>query len=254
MANVSSIKLPNNTTYNIVDKTSGYTTNTGTVTSVGTGIGLTGGPITSSGTIKVKLNSETAITDTSKVYMLGVNSDGYLCTKVSWSDIQTRTNDSGTERTIYLAGGTSANDETGGLSKHGAINAFISANTATSGVARLSLGNSTVSTTAGGKEGIIRLYSSAATYYLDLKAAALSGSNKTITFPNQTGTVALTSQIPTIPNNFGKIKISSTTISANSTSDTLELVAGSNVTLTPDATNDKVTIASDCAKVQIVRW
>ncbi len=48
--------------------------------------------------------------------------------------------------------------------------------------------------------------------------------------------------IPTLKNVFGKVKVGSTTIEADTTQDTLELVAGSNVTLTPDATNDKVTI------------
>lgn len=43
---------------------------------------------------------------------------------------------------------------------------------------------------------------------------------------------------------FGKITISSTNIIADTPMDTLTLVAGSNVTLTPDATNDKITIAS----------
>lgn len=48
--------------------------------------------------------------------------------------------------------------------------------------------------------------------------------------------------IPTLKNVFGKVKVGSTTIEADTTQDTLELEAGSNVTLTPDATNDKVTI------------
>lgn len=43
-------------------------------------------------------------------------------------------------------------------------------------------------------------------------------------------------------NAFSNVKVGSTTVSADSKTDTLELVAGSNVTLTPDATNDKVTI------------
>lgn len=43
-------------------------------------------------------------------------------------------------------------------------------------------------------------------------------------------------------NAFSNVKVGSTTIAADSKTDTLELVAGSNVTLTPDATNDKVTI------------
>ena len=48
--------------------------------------------------------------------------------------------------------------------------------------------------------------------------------------------------IPTLKNVFGKVKVSTTTIEADTTQDTLEFVAGSNVTLTPDATNDKITI------------
>jgi hypothetical protein len=43
-------------------------------------------------------------------------------------------------------------------------------------------------------------------------------------------------------NAFSNIKVGSTTIAADTTTDTLTLV-GSNVTITPDATNDKVTIA-----------
>lgn len=50
--------------------------------------------------------------------------------------------------------------------------------------------------------------------------------------------------IPTLKNVFGKVKVGSTTIEADTTQDTLELAAGSNITLTPDATNDKVTIAA----------
>ena len=45
-------------------------------------------------------------------------------------------------------------------------------------------------------------------------------------------------------NAFSNVKIGSTTVSADSKTDTLELAAGSNITLTPDASNDKITIAS----------
>ena len=44
------------------------------------------------------------------------------------------------------------------------------------------------------------------------------------------------------------MKVGSTTVSADSKTDTLELVAGSNVTITPDATNDKITISSTDTK------
>lgn len=45
-------------------------------------------------------------------------------------------------------------------------------------------------------------------------------------------------------NAFSNVTIGSTTISADSKTDTLTLVAGNNVTITPDASNDKITIAA----------
>lgn len=45
-------------------------------------------------------------------------------------------------------------------------------------------------------------------------------------------------------NAFSNVSVGSTTISADTTTDTLTLTAGSNVTITPDATNDKITISS----------
>lgn len=50
--------------------------------------------------------------------------------------------------------------------------------------------------------------------------------------------------IPTLKNVFGVVKVGSTNIEADTTRDTLELAAGTGITLTPDATNDKVTIAA----------
>lgn len=49
-------------------------------------------------------------------------------------------------------------------------------------------------------------------------------------------------------NAFSNVKVGTTTVAADSTTDTLEL-AGSNVTITPDATNDKVTIGITKANV-----
>lgn len=45
-------------------------------------------------------------------------------------------------------------------------------------------------------------------------------------------------------NAFSNVKVGSTTIQADSKTDTLEIAAGSNVTITPDASGDKVTIAA----------
>lgn len=44
-------------------------------------------------------------------------------------------------------------------------------------------------------------------------------------------------------NAFSNVKVGTTTVAADSATDTLEFVAGSNIVLTPDATNDKITIA-----------
>ena len=68
--------------------------------------------------------------------------------------------------------------------------------------------------------------------------SSVSVSGDTVTYTK--GVTALTAH----QNAFSKVKVGSTTVAADSAGDTLELVAGSNVTLTPDATNDKVTIAA----------
>lgn len=45
-------------------------------------------------------------------------------------------------------------------------------------------------------------------------------------------------------NAFSNVKVGTTTVAADSKTDTLEIVAGTNVTITPDATNDKITITA----------
>ena len=59
---------------------------------------------------------------------------------------------------------------------------------------------------------------------------------------NSSGVISTTAEVN--QNAFSNIKVGSTTIAADSKTDTVELVAGDNVTLTPDATNDKVTISA----------
>lgn len=77
-----------------------------------------------------------------------------------------------------------------------------------------------------------------------LELAAGTNISLTPDATNDKVTIAFSGTIPTLKNVFGKVKVGSTTIEADTTQDTLELAAGSNVTLTPDATNDKVTIAA----------
>lgn len=56
-------------------------------------------------------------------------------------------------------------------------------------------------------------------------------------------------------NAFSNVKVGATTISADSKTDTLELVAGSNITLTPDASGDRVTIsAAASSQTKRVIW
>ena len=66
----------------------------GTVTSIATGVGLAGGPVTNTGTIKAKLKSETAFLNqaattqetANRIYPVAVDSDGYLAVSIPWTD------------------------------------------------------------------------------------------------------------------------------------------------------------------------
>lgn len=74
----------------------------GSVTNVATGVGLTGGPITSTGTIKAALKTETALSGAAtaatevsgRVYATVVDSDGDLATVVPWTDTTYTANNS----------------------------------------------------------------------------------------------------------------------------------------------------------------
>lgn len=104
------------------------TSNTGTVTKVSTGIGLTGGDITGSGTVKAKLKSETAHTASSatptnesgKQYAVGVDKDGYLSVNVPWTDNDTKALGSMTGTLAVGHGGTGATTLTGIVKGNGA--------------------------------------------------------------------------------------------------------------------------------------
>ena len=82
---------------------------------------------------------------------------------------------------------------------------------------------------------------------LDGKVDAVSGkglstNDFTTTLKNKLDGIASGAEVN--QNAFSNVKVGSTTVAADAKTDTLELVAGSNITLTPDATNDKVTIAA----------
>lgn len=71
--------------------------------------------------------------------------------------------------------------------------------TSTVGTAKITLGNNTASGTANNKKGQITLYGSTA-YATTIDPGSPTAA-RTITLPNATGTVALTSDIPTVPTN-----------------------------------------------------
>lgn len=92
--------------------------------------------------------------------------------------------------------------------------------------------------------------------YVEISQSLALGETSSTAYRGDRGKIAYNhSQISHAPSNaevnqnaFSNVKVGSTTVSADSKTDTLELVAGTNVTLTPDATNDKVTITTNDTK------
>lgn len=89
--------------------------NKGTVTTVSTGIGLTGGDITTIGTIKAKLKSETALTlesaatttgTTDRVYPVVTDKSGFLAVDVPWQNTSYTFANGTNSFTVTPAGGS----------------------------------------------------------------------------------------------------------------------------------------------------
>lgn len=79
------------------------------------------------------------------------------------------------------------------------------------------------------------------TTYSDVTAGGTSG---LMSGSDKTKLDAIPSGAEVNQNAFSNVKVGSTTIEADAKTDTLEIVGGTNVTVTPDATNDKITIAA----------
>ena len=126
------------------------------------------------------------------------------------------------------------------------------------GTATLSVSGSTITiTTSAGQTITYTLSGSGDTTTYTITATPSSGSATSTTIPAATQSAAgmmtssdktkldgITSGAEPNQNAFSHIKVGATTISADTETDTLELIAGTNVTLVPDATNDRVTISS----------
>lgn len=72
----------------------------------------------------------------------------------------------------------------------------------------------------------------------------LSVKGQVITYTRGDNTTGTITTQDTTYNAFSKVAVGSTTIEADSGTDTLTLAAGNNITLTPDAANDKITISA----------
>ena len=70
----------------------------------------------------------------------------------------------------------------------------------------------------------------------------LSTNDYTTTEKNKLAGIATGAEVN--QNAYSNVKVGTTTIAADSKTDTLEIVAGSNITITPDMTNNKITIAA----------
>ena len=97
-----------------------------------------------------------------------------------------------------------------------------------------------------------KTYRWSGTNYVEISTSLALGETSSTAYRGDRGKIAYEhSQATHAPTNaeanqnaFSNITVGTTTIAADSKTDTFTLAAGSNVTLTPDATNDKITITA----------
>lgn len=199
MANVSQIKLPDGISYNIKDSISGYTNNIGTITKVQT----TAGAHT---TINVSSGAATFNVPTKTSHL--TNDSGFI-TEYTDTKLQVAAVTSGT--TYYPIVGTGTTAATRQYDTTGFKYKGTTGTTNAVGTASLELGNATISGTAGNKQGLLKIFGEYSTS-VDLYGPNVDDDGVyDITFPAKTGTVALTSDIPSSTRN------STTDITASTT-------------------------------------
>ena len=152
-----------------------------TTYSAGTGLSLSGT------TLSVKLGYTTSGNNRA----VQADSDGNLyVTQVDTNtDSSVKSTALTTAQAFYITGSTTSSTTTSGLYKHADATIYVSANSTAGGISRLTLGNNTKDSTAGGKHGVLRLYGTS-TSYCDLVCDDIVTA-KTITLPHATGTLAL---------------------------------------------------------------
>lgn len=174
----------------------------------------------------------------------------FLCGDGSWAVVNTADekvkNTYASNKVYYPAGMTGTSTTTGGQYADTAFKySGTTGTTSAIGEAELQLGNATASGTNGNKQGSLVIYGTTA-YSHTIKAdSGKPTANRTLTLPDNDGTFALTSDIK---NGKLSIKGGTTTVTeftANQSTDiSFAIVAGTNISVTPDTTNHKVTIAN----------
>ena len=194
----------------------------GTGASGSWGISVTGSSASCTG------NAATATSATSATTATNANNLKVTHTGAAWRDILS-----------CATGFTSASNQAVYGHNSGSVAYYVDAN-ATSGNQRaiLRLGNATANTTAAGHNGQIWMYGTS-TGYTCITPGYNSTSSVTLTLPSSTGTIALTSQIPTAGHtwNTTKAKTSDTASSTHpnvvvKTYETTQSVTVTGVTLT----------------------
>jgi len=114
---------------------------------------------------------------------------------VPWTDVNVTSTTVTDSTTMYLTGSTSNSTNTDTLSKHASASLYFTKDSNTAGGTTLYLGNNIASGTPGSKYGSIVLYGYSANWVSIKTASGSPTVNRTITLPDKTGTVALTSDL-----------------------------------------------------------
>lgn len=188
--------------YKLQDNVSGYTANTGTVTSVGIsnatngGLSISGSPITSSGTISVgHSNVLSSAQTTQAVYPIKIDKNGHISAYGSAVTIPTipSNNVTGSGSTDYLARWSGTNTLS---STSLSISTSYNSSSDEYGTIKLYVG----STGQINWKGQLVFYEGNSSKTVTITPPTLTAS-RTITLPDKTGTIALTSDLPTVPTN-----------------------------------------------------
>ena len=221
----------NGTTYDIKDTVSGYTTNTGTVTSVGisgTSPINASGTVTSSGTLNVSHATSGVTAGTYR--NVTVNATGHVTAGSNDSDLFQVTMTWNSNDGCYYA------DKT---------NAQVTAAYNTGRIPYVVCGGGEMDDCVCQLVEVYQVESTWADFtFASLRRSTTSESDQVYYIKLPDDDVVEYWETDLSQNVFTDIKIGNVSVSPDNKSDTLELVAGTGISLTPDATNDKITISS----------